>query len=439
MSSEPSPLVGYQTDHLILLIGSNPLPNYVAAQVLCPNGTLHLLYSTDTREVAEKLQSKLGLDRCCLKSLEDAEGNPNGVSQATLEILEHIPDGKSVGLHYTGGTKVMSVHTYRVLGESKREVIFSYLDHRTLNLVMTKQNTVENEVLFVGDKIRVSVEDLLNLHNITLSKPPKTESRLVAVCQALADIHHKKPSRIAWQTWCDANLRRAEEVRQWVSEDAQKNADHPERHTWRDIVKQGYKWKSDGKLKGVELPESSDIRAVREAFAVTFPTIESFNLEQLGAVSGFPGRENMQSFAKWLEGEWLEDYTLWKLQTLIKDGYPLHKPGMDYKAQNPEFQFDVAVTRGYQLFAFSCTTSDDIGLCKSKLFEAFTRAKQMGGDEAKTALICCHGDPAKLEQEMSREFEAKDRLKVFGAQDLLNLEVQLKTWFDSRKAKQRSH
>ncbi len=71
------------------------------------------------------------------------------------------------------------------------------------------------------------------------------------------------------------------------------------------------------------------------------------------------------------------------------------------------FQFDVAAMRGYQLFAFSCTTEDGKrkgkrGLLKQKLFESYVRARQMGGDEACAALVCC------AEQEEANKLQDRD-------------------------------
>jgi hypothetical protein len=63
----------------------------------------------------------------------------------------------------------------------------------------------------------------------------------------------------------------------------------------------------------------------------------------------------------------------------------------------------------------------------------------MGGDEAKTALICCYEDTEKLEEEMIREFKAEAKIKVFGLNDLPNLKERLKFWFDQVEAGQRRH
>jgi len=104
--------------------------------------------------------------------------------------------------------------------------------------------------------------------------------------------------------------------------------------------------------------------------------------------------------------------------------------GMNFelKLTNREkFQFDVAFTRGYQLFAISCTTTNNRPLCKSKLFEAYLRARQMGGDEARVALVCCSDDPDSLKAEISGTLPNK-KIEVFGREHLEDLATEITKW-----------
>lgn len=83
--------------------------------------------------------------------------------------------------------------------------------------------------------------------------------------------------------------------------------------------------------------------------------------------------------------------------------------------------------RDYQLFALSCTTTDKHSLCKQKLFEAALRARQLGGAEARVALVCCHDRPELLKAEL--EIVTRDRkLAVFGRQDLEHLSQKIADW-----------
>ena len=59
MLENPIPL-DLRSDHLFLLLGENPLPNWVAARLLLKEGgQVYLVHSPHTKEVAQRLQALL--------------------------------------------------------------------------------------------------------------------------------------------------------------------------------------------------------------------------------------------------------------------------------------------------------------------------------------------------------------------------------------------
>lgn len=96
---------------------------------------------------------------------------------------------------------------------------------------------------------------------------------------------------------------------------------------------------------------------------------------------------------------------------------------------------DVIAIRGYQLFAFSCSTDTQKGRLKLKLFEAYIRAQQLGGDEARAALVSCSDDPDRLEQEMRRDVDPEGRIKVFGRKHFADLSTHIREWIKSQKGR----
>lgn len=100
------------------------------------------------------------------------------------------------------------------------------------------------------------------------------------------------------------------------------------------------------------------------------------------------------------------------------------------------FDLDVAAMRGYQLFAISCMVAGIQGKgpknnYKEHLLEAYVRARQLGGDEARVALICHFGDPGLLQQEVEESWFAEGRIQVFGLPELSNLKDHLRNWFQT--------
>lgn len=157
-------------------------------------------------------------------------------------------------------------------------------------------------------------------------------------------------------------------------------------------------------------------------------------------------------FCKWLSGTWLESALLSALQNCPQELH-LKEWYMDLKlkAGDTKFQFDVVAIRGYQLFAFSCTTESaghendkerrgifnsrlesgpGRGLLKQKLFEAYVRARQMGGDEACVALVCCmeQEEADKLQEEVRRDISPEGRIRVFGRECLADLTGNITDW-----------
>jgi hypothetical protein len=65
------------------------------------------------------------------------------------------------------------------------------------------------------------------------------------------------------------------------------------------------------------------------------------------------------------------------------------------------------------------------------LFEAYVRARQLGGDEAQVSLVCCHDDASALQQEIEEDWFTEGRIRVFGRRDLGELDGQLKDWFET--------
>src|SRR5262249_53537143 len=94
-------------------------------------------------------------------------------------------------------------------------------------------------------------------------------------------------------------------------------------------------------------------------------------------------------------------------------------------SEDANFEFDMAAVRGHQLFALTCSNrAEDKGsysALKHKLFEALLRARQIGGDEARVALVCCREEVQGLKPEAPAEIGREVRPRVCGGKDLADL------------------
>ena len=388
----------FQTNHLILLVGTNPLPNFVAAQLLLKQGgVIHLICTPETAEIAKQLKKQLETKKLACNIYPDIKQNrPSSIFESIRSI--GIGTSRSVGLHYTGGTKAMAVHAYRAIKDVCPKAICSYLDALELKMIIDDgMGDGRDAEIIVRDVVKLKLQEMIALHNINLASQPKRQPILTDVAHLIKQIMETKDGYEAWRNWTK-NLRSPNNLK---------------------------KFKNKTELKKTPAPPCPEVRKAFGKLGANGETLEAW----LQASKSF--EDDIEKFARWLDGEWLESYVL---NCLIQnaDVCKLNDWGMDLKSRESKFQFDVAAIRGYQLFAISCTTSKDTDLCKSKLFEAYVRAKQMGGDEARVGLVCFYPDAQRLLSNFINEWKyPRHSVRVFGADDLPHLPERLQEWINS--------
>jgi hypothetical protein len=381
----------YQTEHLFLLIGTNPLPNYVAARLLAKaEGHLYLVHSRETDIVADRLREALRRPRESATKIRVDDSDAHNIYE---QVRTYAAGKSSVGLNYTGGTKTMAVHAHRAVCEVNPEAVFSYLN-TNLQLLIEQPQAWPKRIP-VGTAVDVYLDALLKMHGVTFDRDRVCrDSMQLGLCTALADLHTTEQGVSTWYEW------RRKGSKCWT------------------VLPEGQ--------PGLETVE----RALCEMCGGSKPTA--------GAVARALGFDRLSSCAGWFRGDWLEHYTLHHLKRAIEQRDDVHDYAMNLKCRQAahdgatEFQFDLAAMRGHQLFAISCIASYKKAPCKEHLFEAYVRARQMGGDEARVALVCAHPRPPELLAEIERPWDAVGKLRVFGAPHLLNLADHLQDWFDSQ-------
>lgn len=383
----------FRTDHLFLLVGTNPLPNYVAALLLAKDDSkIHLLHTggaQGTYKVAERLKTaikeKLKGAKVELHEVDDSDGPK--IFTKVGEILKGLLPGVSVGLHYTGGTKAMAVHTYKALEHHNfSRKVFSYLDARSLNLIV-ESNFEGSKRFFVGDKIKVDLKEMMALHGYQAQTTTKINFH-PHFYKVLANEFQHADVLKAWRIWMDKTNCRT-------------------------------------------LPDENDyplLKNIRQAFDALCGGSATPELvaQKLGC------NNSLQSYSKWFNAEWLEEYVFWAISEIAGDvGIHDYAINLEPKSQR-NFEIDVVAVKGYQLFAISCAVSNDKKYCKNHLFEIYVRARQIGGDEARIGLVSFYEDHSALQQEIEESWFTEGKVKVFDRQVLLNgekLKGSLEEWF----------
>ncbi|MBI1296916.1 hypothetical protein GC175_18345 [bacterium] len=391
----------WKTDHLIVLVGGNPIPNYVVSLLLLnEEGTLHLIHSPETEEIAKGLARKF--PKAQFHEVPDP-ANRTHIRAAISAALDKA--NASVGLNYTGGTKAMAVHAYQMVCESKRKVVLTYLDSRSLELRQDEQ-ALGISVKFA---VKPGIQDILDIQNISPLRPvteASVQPILRSLNQALAQAHTSDGGIGEYSNWCCKYLR-------------------------DDRGKLVEKTK-DLKTNPIPFPDTPGLQAVaaamREAFAID--AVDFDPQVVVNQLNPNPYIRKIGHLIKYLDGGWPEQLAMAAFFD-NKITCDIHDLACSVETtERYNFEFDVAALQGYQLYAVSCTRSNDTALCKSKLFEAAIRAGQLGGDEAKVGLVCSHNDPEKLRRQVIELWRSANsaHIRVFGRDDLLRLAERFNGW-----------
>lgn len=411
-----TPLLDSLVAHLVILVGRNPLPNYVSALALGTPGktAITLVHTNGTmrqRMVLEELLRQHGFIELHSQRVEEA--NPSHIYNQLRSL--RLPSAHLVMLDYTGGTKAMAVHACRALRDRAAppitehgllELRCCYLDARTLALQIEDSRGAAVTALPLGTAVPVRLETMFTLHGLgQLKREMHHEPVWPKVAAALALLHQDPSDADEWRNFCERHLR------------------DPQRRRLLRL----------SQLRDVSTDSFPlAARQVAELLAAGAPLPQL--IAPIAAHAGFA--RGSDELSRWLDGSWLEHHVLAHVQTMRHTAH-IHDAAVTINPLLPEpaagrradFEFDVCFVRGHQLFALSCTTSDRRDRCKSKLLEAVVRAQQLGGAEARIGLVCCYDQPEELRAEVQELLGS--RVQVFGRYDLIHLNDRLQAWMNT--------
>ncbi len=376
---------------LILLVGSNPLPNYLTATLLRPN-KLVLIHTPETRAPAERLNCVLGnqanIEMRGLAKASDARE----IAEAIRRIISDN-DPQQLHLNYTGGTKIMAAHARMAFRENGgKDQNASYLNDGSRCLFFDDGRLVSLE----NQDLLVTLDLIGRLHGCQM---------LPSSGGAMDGPTEKDACTIAAKVAVDAKLAKG-------------------------LCDTAQRFKEQGKLQN----------ALHQPW---YPQNVGLTLSALQVPEEGWDENRFKAWWRFLGGGWLEI----AVAAWIRDATSLTpSQGVYWQLGGRAFEIDVALVRGHRLYVVSCTTDNKLGLCKSKLFEVAMRARQLGGDLARSAVVCLidkqdskgrHID--QLRGDVESVWEAPNKPQAFGLAELRewtgaagspNLDA-LKRWLDS--------
>jgi hypothetical protein len=389
---------------LVLLIGTNPLPNYIVGSYLRKNyNKFVLIYSAENKDInqystadyAKKLKKhlKLNNNNCTLLPLSDIS-NPsiirNDLKERFSKENENIDE---VHLNYTGGTKTMVVHVYNFLKEKFDDKFnASYLDARTNYIVYDDKDSRKE----IRSSIDISTLVDIHLYEKARDKLFYTFDNYKYCCNKSSD--DKNFDKIFDKIF--------------------------------DVIKKGIKNNKQEDILNKFKKQSGDkqnyINGLYENFFKEF----SNNLDEKDVKSVLNEVEKRkQPFFS--GGFWLEWYVYLCLREKIKKELTEGEHfGINLKVKKSggsnDFELDIFIIYNSRLTGISITKGDNQGDCKLKGFEVIHRVKQIGGDESKAILITglkkykdeSNKGTKKLQKDLSYVTgTAEDKIIVFGIDD----------------------
>lgn len=398
--------------HLALLIGTNPLPNYVTAAHLIEKAKelkfIWLIHTAATNDIARRLADVLKKSYSLIEirfcGLEDP-GRAIFIQKNIEElILSKISRNDKLHLNYTGGTKNMVVHGYLAFQTSDLEIenlSFSYLDTRDFKLKFDDASYTSEDL---RNEVSIQFEDLLALH----------------------DCHQK--SMREQILWTEANKVIHEFIKQGILQDLIKWKKDTIRHIFYD---------QRDKLARPERVSHDDFKPDHPFFINAFKLINKFppkqawNFDKAGNLiipdSKSDFKDEKGPFVqgiRYLDGFWLEYYVIEILVRYIeKEKLNLKimaNTRMVKGAARKDFEIDVMLLNGYQLCGITVTTDAGEGRCKGKAFEILHRSQQIGGEEARSILIAPLIRPVadKIEADLKVDFGGAENFCIAGLEDL---------------------
>lgn len=386
-------------DHLVLLIGTNPLPNLVVADYMLQNNPkiekIWLVhseknnYQAGTKKEAERLEAllkerwknhpnlKFPLETIHLSDVSNSDSIQTDINQ---QMIREFKNNKSIHLNYTGGTKSMSTHVYWVLKENvKSQKQFSYLDARTFRLISDESGVLESDL---RKKVTLSFDEMIRLHGFERKNEPK-----------------------------DFLFSDALKIFQKCMKNNQLNEFSNECGYNRELFldSKGKLVEKLSKLSEQCLKHLKEFRPNQLMMAVINKMPEEYRLFDMNARfnENLPNKK-FKTAVKFFDGEWLEYHCANVLQDHLtndkirtEQNWVIKKP--DWTG-DLDFELDVVLINGYQLTGISCTT-DTGKYCKSKGFEIIHRTRQIGGDESKAVLLTRMKDKTRDLVQKELEYE----------------------------------
>ena len=434
---------------LILLVGTNPLPVWVAWEhlkdLLSPISGVLLVHTKNTEDEAERLRKHIPMKSDLKQSLSTEPGNPRDISRKVGGFLKDIPETvQSIHVHYTGGTKVMAVYTVATVEgyaqDRKIEVQTSYLDPRDgrgpkiidrngHELVIDPRKGIQPRLGRIADLNGFQIGPFDHFYRGGMERCLAPSHLSDLQLQAGASLLNQLTNETKRKCFLSTFLNRDSEWNKLFGHKDKFVA--PSSQTLFSTSKGGW--------------EESVLPLINQLLPTCRWDVKECQMkyEPRSSKEG-----ELEEMARFFKGRWLEYAAYDALKKALdqiargnsdRSNYEMfhsvnvrrvYKDKENQKTAKP-FELDVVAILGYQILVISCGMQGEQEAVKKKGMEVITRARQLGGAEARAIMLCKADEQAAkdMEEELFDEIGSSDRpLKVWGFKTWGKLETRLKDY-----------
>lgn len=436
--------------HLVLTVGKNPLPIWVAWDRLTAHWTgqghevaVQFVHTPGSTDEKERLKEYRIADRTTV--LDDVETDARepdieGIKNQIVTALEKegVTD---LHVHYTGGTQAMGVATaYAMLlvGTSREiQLDMSYLDPgRGIPPATSSPPAV------VSWKHGLLIDDTRVSVNVSIQKIAKLNGFRTGPFKS-----RDKPYD------CTApNVPSAEQLKAGAV--VLNNYRGPVEREFRDNFPKGKPWwdtfhnnpksddffhPNDGGCFVLQASNSNWENSILPAVSEAYPSCPWNCSEKklpYPAAGGSTDQQkdlekDLEEMDKFFTSHWLEYAAYAAFKKVLESIKVSNSERANFELYHNVYvaqqgdgtadrhsELDVVAVLGYQVVVVSCSVTSNKSDIKQKAMEAYHRARQLGGDEARAVVLCVASakDAKRVEDELKDETGIERPLQVWGRQ-----------------------
>ena len=457
--------------HLILTVGKNPLPVWVAWDRLTAHWrekgqgdtAVQFVYTKGAQDEKELLRHYCSAaGATVLGDILTSQRAPDQSYICRKIIGEHRPEFTNLHVHYTGGTQAMGVATVCAMLDAKIEIDLraqnrdvsidtSYLDpgRDSAPMIVSWASDPLIEDTRVG--VPADIEEIAKINgfkagNFKSKDPPHlcpspripTEQELLAGQTVLERIGQFDEAA-EWHNW----------QRKWIIKN-KISQDHQDEWKWNQRFRpygfeSGFIFPSNAGSFSLPItsPEVWNVNpsvwqdeilpAITDAYpACPWDTQNGLLSYPASGSTTKDQEEDLKQMDAFFNGIWLE-YAAYAAFKEVLDKVKCNSGGrrdnfqlfhnvyvrqQGTKRADRHFELDVVAVLGYQVVVISCSVTSRISTVKQKAMEAYHRARQLGGAEARAVVLCLatYEDAERVEKELEDETGTERPLQVWGRQ-----------------------